>query len=57
MKEFLNKLKKNYIYGILILMIIAIIALGVFLYKEKTQCNDRRKNSRRFKNKCRLRIS
>ena len=37
MKNFLNNLKKNYIYGILILMILAIIALGIFLYKEKTQ--------------------
>ena len=37
MKDFLYKLKKNYIYGILILMIISIIALGVFLYRQKSK--------------------
>lgn len=37
MRNFLNNLKKNYIYGIIILMVIAIVALGIFLYKEKTQ--------------------
>lgn len=36
MKNFLNNLKKNYIYGILIILIIAIIILGVFLYRQKT---------------------
>lgn len=35
METFLNNLKKNYIYGILILLVIAIIVLGVFLYKQK----------------------
>lgn len=37
MKKFLNNLKKNYIYGILILMIIAIIVLGVYLYRQRTK--------------------
>lgn len=37
MSNFLNNLKKNYIYGILILAIIAIIVLGIFLYKQKTK--------------------
>lgn len=37
MKNFLNKLKKNYIYGILILMVIAIVVLGVFLYRQRTE--------------------
>lgn len=37
MKNLLKNLKKNYIYGILILMIIAIIVLGVFLYKQKAK--------------------
>ena len=37
MKNFLNNLKKNYIYGILILMIVAIIVLGVFLYRQRTE--------------------
>ena len=37
MKKILDNLKKNYIYGIIILMVIAIVALGIFLYKEKTQ--------------------
>lgn len=37
MKNFLNNLKKNYIYGILILMIIAIIVLGVYLYRQRTE--------------------
>lgn len=37
MENFFNNLKKNYIYGILILMVIAIIVLGVFLYREKTE--------------------
>lgn len=36
MKNFLNNLKKNYIYGILIILVIAIIILGVFLYRQKT---------------------
>lgn len=37
MKNFFNNLKKNYIYGILILMVIAIVALGIFLYKQKIE--------------------
>lgn len=37
MKNFLNNLKKNYIYGIIILMIIAIVALGIFLYRQNTK--------------------
>lgn len=37
MKNLLKNLKKNYIYGILILMIIAIIVLGIFLYKQKAK--------------------
>lgn len=37
MKNLLKNLKNNYIYGILILMIIAIIVLGIFLYKQKAK--------------------
>ena len=37
MKNFLNNLKKNYIYGILILLVVAIVVLGVFLYRQKTE--------------------
>lgn len=37
MKNFLNNLKKNYIYGILIILVIAIIVLGVFLYKQNNK--------------------
>ena len=37
MKNFLNNLKKNYIYGILVVLVIAIIALGGFLYRQKTK--------------------
>lgn len=37
MRDFLNNLKKNYIYGILILLAIAIIILGIFLYRQKTK--------------------
>ena len=37
MKNFFNNLKKNYIYGILILLVIAIIVLGVFLYRQRTE--------------------
>lgn len=37
MKGFLNNLRKNYIYGILILMVIAIVVLGVFLYRQRTE--------------------
>ena len=37
MKNLLYNLKKNYIYGILILMVIAIIVLGVFLYRQRTE--------------------
>ena len=37
MKKFFNNLKKNYIYGILILLIIAIVSLGIFLYRQKTK--------------------
>lgn len=37
MKNFLNNLKKNYIYGILILLVIATVVLGVFLYRQKTE--------------------
>ena len=32
MKNFIDTLKKNYIYGILILMVVAIVILGIFLY-------------------------
>lgn len=37
MKNLLINLKKNYIYGILILMILAVIVLGIFLYRQKTE--------------------
>lgn len=37
MKNFFNNLKKNYIYGILILLVIAIVVLGVFLYRQRTK--------------------
>lgn len=37
MKNFLNNLKKNYIYGILILLVIAIVVLGIFLYRQRTK--------------------
>lgn len=37
MKKFFNNLKKNYIYGILILLVIATIVLGVFLYRQRTE--------------------
>lgn len=37
MEKLLNTLKKNYIYGILILMIIAIVALGIFIYRKNTE--------------------
>lgn len=37
MKNFLNNLKKNYIYGILILLVIATVVLGVFLYRQRTE--------------------
>lgn len=37
MKNFFNNLKKNYIYGILILLVIATIVLGVFLYRQRTE--------------------
>ena len=36
MNNLLKKNKKNYIYGILILLIIAVIALTVYLHKQKT---------------------
>ncbi len=35
MNKFLNIMKKNYIYGILILLIIVSIVLGYFLYDQK----------------------
>lgn len=37
MKKIFNNLRKNYIYGILIIMVIAIVVLGVFLYKQRTE--------------------
>lgn len=37
MNKYLNKMKKNYIYGILIVLIIISIILGYFLYKEKQE--------------------
>ena len=37
MKNFLNNIKKNYIYGILILLVIATVVLGVFLYRQRTE--------------------
>ncbi len=37
MKKFLSSLKKNYIYGILILLVIAVIVLGVFLYRQRNE--------------------
>ncbi len=35
MNKYLSSMKKNYIYGILIILLIASIILGYFLYKEK----------------------
>ena len=35
MNKYLNSMKKNYLYGILIILLIASIILGYFLYKEK----------------------
>ena len=35
MNNFLKTIKKNYIYGILVILLIAVVALGVFLYKQK----------------------
>ena len=37
MKNILKKLKKNYIYGITILLIIAVVFLAAFLKKQKTE--------------------
>lgn len=37
MNKFLNTMKKNYIYGILILLIIISIILGYFLYNQKQE--------------------
>ncbi len=37
MNKFLNTMKKNYLYGIMIVLIIISIVLGYFLYKEKKQ--------------------
>ena len=36
MKNLLKKIKKNYIYGILAILIIAVIILSVYLHKQKT---------------------
>lgn len=36
MKNILNNIKKNYIYGILILLIIGIVILAIFLYRQRT---------------------
>ena len=35
MNKYLSSMKKNYVYGILIILLIASIILGYFLYKEK----------------------
>lgn len=35
MKEYLKIIKKNYIYGILILLVIAVVVLSVYLHKQK----------------------
>ena len=37
MNKYLSSMKKNYIYGILIILLIASIILGYFLYKEKKE--------------------
>lgn len=37
MNKYLNSMKKNYLYGILIILIIISIVLGYFLYKEKNE--------------------
>ena len=37
MNKILNAMKKNYVYGIMILLIIVSILLGYFLYKEKQE--------------------
>lgn len=37
MNKYLNTMKKNYLYGIMILLIIVSIVLGYFLYKENKQ--------------------
>lgn len=37
MNKYLNTMKKNYVYGIMILLIIVSIVLGYFLYKEKQE--------------------
>lgn len=39
MNKFLNTMKKNYIYGIMILLLIISIILGYFLYKERKEYN------------------
>lgn len=37
MNKYLNSMKKNYLYGILIILVIISIVLGYFLYKEKNE--------------------
>lgn len=37
MNKYLNSMKKNYLYGILIILVIISVVLGYFLYKEKNE--------------------
>lgn len=46
--DILNSMKKNYMHGVAILLIIAIIVLGVFLYKEKNNYTIATENSYNF---------
>lgn len=46
--DILNSMKKNYMHGIAIILIIAIIVLGVFLYKEKNEYTIATENNYNF---------
>lgn len=48
MNKYLNTMKKNYLYGIMILLIIVSIVLGYFLYKENKQYTTATHNQYNF---------
>lgn len=48
MENILKNMKKNYMYGVAILLIIAIIALGIFLYREKNEYTIATENNYNF---------
>lgn len=48
MNKILKTMKKNYMYGVAIILIIALVVLGIMLYKEKNQYTNATENNYNF---------